>query len=126
MISITPDPINPAKVYDLIDAGGAGSVVFHYATVKPLAGDGGTTCHIDYSAGGDAEAELRLIADGLVAEFSLTDVLLVRRTGRLGLGEIISLVAAAAPGSEAAFEACRQGISRVRRMQSITKHEVCG
>jgi molybdopterin synthase catalytic subunit len=126
MVNITPDPIDPSKVYELIDAGAAGSVVFHYATVKPLAGDGGTTCHIDYSADGDAETELRMIADALAAEFSLIDVLLVRRTGRLGLGEIISLVAAAAPGSEAAFEACRQGISRVRRMRSFTKHEVCG
>ena len=49
MVKISPEPIDPAQVYDLITTTGAGSVVFHYAVVKPMAGAGGTTCFIDYS-----------------------------------------------------------------------------
>jgi molybdopterin synthase catalytic subunit len=126
MVGISPDPIDPAKVFDMISSGSAGSVVFHFAIVKPMAGAGGTTCHIDYATEGNAEAELLSIADNLAAEFTVEDIVLIRRTGRLGLGEIISLAAASSPNSEDAFEACKQGISRLRKMSCIVKNEMCG
>lgn len=126
MVRITSEPIDPSKVYAMISAQGAGSVVLHFAVVKPQAGEGGTTSYIDYGTRGDAEAELEAIAAELSSTFILTDTLLIRRTGRLGLGEIISLAAASSPNSEDAFAACKQGISRLRKMKSIVKNEVCG
>lgn len=126
MVLITSDPIDPAKLYDLIATRGAGSVVFHYAVVKPMAGAGGTTSYIDYAASDATEAELQVIADALAAEFTVEDVLLIRRTGRLGVGDIISLIAASSPNSEDAFEACKQGIRRLKTMKTIIKNEVCG
>lgn len=126
MVRISSEAIDPARVYELISADGAGSVVFHFAVVKPMAGSGGTTCYIDFAAGDGTEAELNGIAAELAAESAVNDVLLVRRTGRLGLGDIISLVAASSPNSEDAFEACRQGISRLKKMKTIIKNEVCG
>jgi molybdopterin synthase catalytic subunit len=127
MVRITSEPIDPAKVYELISANGAGSVLFHFAVVKPQKGSsGGTTTYIDYGTQGDAEAEMQTIADELAASYSLVDTLLIRRTGRLGLGEIISLAAVSSPNSADAFEACKLGISRLRKMQTIVKNEVCG
>ena len=127
MVRITSEPIDPAKVYELLSANSAGSVLFHYAVVKPQKGaDGGTTCYINYETQGDAEAELRGIADELAASFTLVDSLLIRRTGRLALGEIISLAAASSPNSDDAFKACQLGISRLRKMRTIVKNEVCG
>jgi molybdopterin synthase catalytic subunit len=127
MVRITSEPIDPAKVYAELSAQGAGSVLFHFAVVKPQAGsEGGTTSYIDYGTDGDAEAELRGIADELAASFTLVDTLLIRRTGRLGLGEIISLAAASSPNSEDVFAACKLGISRLRKMKTIVKKEVCG
>ena len=126
MVRITSEPIAPAKAYDLISCDGAGSVLLHFAVVKPQAGAGGSTSYIDYGTQGDAEAELQAIADELAAKFTLVDTLLIRRTGRLGLGEIISLAAASSPNSEDAFEACRLGIRRLRKMKTIVKNEVCG
>ena len=126
MVKITSEPIDPAKVYQAMSAQGAGSVLLHFAVVKPQAGQGGTTCHIDYGTQGDAEAELQSIADELAAKFTLVDTMLIRRTGRLGLGEIISLAAASSPNSEDVFAACKHGISRLRKMKTIVKHEVCG
>ena len=76
-------------------------------------------------ASGDTEGELNDIAGSLSAEFAVDDVLLIRRTGRLGLGEIISLVAASSPNSDDAFEACKRGISRLKKMKTIVKNEVC-
>jgi len=125
MVRISPEPIDTETAYGLIAKNSAGSVVFHYAVVKPQAGPGGTTCYIDYAVSGDAEAELRTIVDELAAKFTVEDTLLIRRTGRLGLGEIISLVAVSSPNSEDAFEACKQGISRLRKMKTIVKNEVC-
>ena len=126
MVKISPEQINPANVYELIATNNAGSVVFHFAVVKPMAGVGGTTSHIEYATNGDAEAELRTIAHDLAAEFIVEDILMIRRTGRLSLGEIISLIAISSPNSEDAFEGCKRGISRMKKMKSIIKNEVCG
>lgn len=125
MVRISAEPIEPARVYDLIDRNRAGSVVFHYAVVKQMEGNGGTTSFIDYAASDATEAELDDIARKLAAEFSVEDILLMRRVGRLGIGEIISLVAASSASSEEAFEACREGISRLKMMGTIVKNEVC-
>jgi molybdopterin synthase catalytic subunit len=122
---MSSEPIDPEMAYGLLAKSSAGSVVVHYAVVKPQEGTTGTTSYIDYATQGDAEEELRIIADGLAATFSLEDTLLIRRTGRLRLGEIISLVAASSPNSEDAFEACKLGISRLKGMKTIVKNEVC-
>ncbi|GFE60074.1 molybdenum cofactor biosynthesis protein MoaE [Geobacter sp. AOG2] len=126
MVRISPSPIDPAKIYDLIATTTAGSVVIHYAVVKPQVGIGGTTIYIDYATNGDTEAELRDMAAGLTAEFALEDVLLIRRTGRLRVGDIISLAAVSSPNSGDAFESCKQAISRLKKMKTIVKTEVCG
>lgn len=117
-------PIDPADIYDRLVKRCAGSVLLHYAVVKPMPGQGGTTDCITYASIGDSEAELRHIAGTMAAQFALEDVVLIRRTGRLGLGDIISLVAASAPASEDAFAACRQGLARLKRMKTIVKEEV--
>jgi len=117
-------PIDPAEIYAGIVKNCAGSVLLHFAVVKPLSGQGGTTGSITYASSGDSLAELRGIARGMIDEFALEDVVLIRRTGRLGLGDIISLVAASASASEDAFEACRQGLARLKAMTTIVKDEV--
>lgn len=126
MVRITADPIDPAKVYPEISPEGAGSVVLHFAVVKPQAAEGNCTSYIDYGTDGDAEAEMEAIVEEIRASFTLVDTLLIRRTGRLRLGDIISLVAASSPNSEDAFAACKQGISRLRKMETIVKNEVYG
>lgn len=74
-------------------ATGAGSVLCHFAVVKPPHDTGGgTTRYIDHGTHGDAEAELRNIAADFAENFTQVDTVLIRRTG--SLGEIISLVAA--------------------------------
>jgi len=98
-------------------------VVLHYAVVKQQAGSGKSTVAIEYCAADGAVAELEAINKELKQSWKLEDVLLIRRTGCLAVGDIISLVAASAPGSEEAFEACKAGISRLKKMKTITKTE---
>jgi molybdopterin synthase catalytic subunit len=123
MVKLVEEPIDPSSVYNSICASFSGSVVFHYAVVKEQSGTGKSTTSIEYTAQGDSLQELEGIAGELERRWKLEDVLLVRRTGCLGVGEIISLVAASSPNSEDAFEACRFGISRLKKMSTITKSE---
>lgn len=126
MVLITTDPIDPHAAYDMIASKSAGSVLIHYAVVKAQEGDEGVTCHIEYAVTGDAEEELRTIAGEIVDSRDIEDLLLIRRIGRLGVGEIISLVAVSSPASEDAFAACKFGIGRLKKMRSIAKNEICG
>src|SRR5271157_5866897 len=109
MVMITAEPIDPRCSYDMIASKSSGSVLFHYAVVKAQEGKGGVTCHIEYAVAGDAEEELQTIASEIVGSWGIEDILLIRRIGRVGVGEIISLVAASSPASEDAFAACKFG-----------------
>lgn len=105
----TSHPIDPADVYDGLVKNGAGSAVLHFAVVKPE-----DKAYPDCRSSAEILAELRGIAQAMAAEFTLEDVILIRRTGRVVEGDIVSLVATSAPSSEDAFEACRQGLRRMR------------
>jgi molybdopterin synthase catalytic subunit len=126
MVLITTDPIDPRSSYDLLASNSAGSVLFHYAVVKAQEVLGGVTCHIEYSLVGDAEEELRTIAGEIADSREIEDILLIRRIGRVGVGEIISLVGASSLASGEAFAACKAGIGRLKMMRSVLKNEVCG
>ena len=81
---------------------------------------------IEYKAVGDAIQEMENIAVELERFWKLEDVLLIRRTGHLAVGDIISLVAASSPNSNDTFDACKFGINRLRRMVTIVKREKLG
>jgi len=123
MVKLVETPIDPASVYDSICSSFSGSVVFHYAVVKQKTGSVKSTTCIEYRAQGDTLLELEGISTELSRRWDLEDVLMIRRTGCLAVGEIISLVAASSPNSEDAFEACRFGISRMKKMATIHKTE---
>lgn len=124
MVTISAEPINPSDAYGLIEKKSSGSIVLHYAVVKQNAEGEKLTSSIDYRSEGDTEGELTAIANELRSKWTLGDVLLVRRTGRLVVGDIISLVAASSPNSSDAFEACQHGISRLKKMTTIKKQEM--
>lgn len=123
MVKLVTEPINPAEFYTSICSAFSGSVVFHYAIVKQQAGSGKSTTSIDYSANGGTIGELEEIAAGLERGWKLEDILLIRRVGTMKVGDIISLVAASSPNSDDAFAACKCGISRLKKMLTITKCE---
>jgi len=123
MVHVVDVPIDPRTAYNSICSAFSGSVVLHYAVVKKQAGSGKATTCIEYRTAGNTLQELEEIAADLERSWKLEDVLLIRRTGSLSVGEIISLVAASSPNSEDAFEACRKGISRLKKMSTIQKTE---
>ena len=123
MVNLVENPIDPSSVYTSICSAYSGSVVLHFAVVKKQAGSGKSTTSIEYKTQGDTLLEMGDIAGELTSCWPLEDVLLIRRTGCLAVGEIISLVAASSPNSEDAFEACKFGISKLKNMTTIIKTE---
>ncbi len=124
VLAVTDKPIDPLEAYGRISTKRAGSVVFHYAVVKELKNETGSTSCIEYRADAGAELELAAIAAELQEKWQIEDLMLIRRVGCLGIGDIISLVAVNSPNSEDAFAACRHGISRLKRMTTFNKKEI--
>lgn len=124
MVDFTPDPISPELSYNLLKNEKSGSIVLHYAVVKADGGRPLLTTAIDYQSCGETVAEMSEIAAEIQKRFALEDLLIIRRSGILGVGEIISLVAASSPNSEDAFESCKYGISLLKKMKTIRKTEM--
>jgi molybdopterin synthase catalytic subunit len=91
--------------------------------VKSQAGDKASS-GILFERAGDMEAELTGIAADVRGRWNVDDVLLVRRIGTLKVGDVISLVAVSSPASNDAFEACRFGLERLKKMVSLKKTEL--
>ena len=84
-------------------AEGAGAVVSFTGHVR---GDGGLTSLSLEHYPGMTEAEIRRAAAEATARWRLTGITVIHRIGRLGPGEAIVLVAAAAAHRHEAFAAC--------------------
>ncbi len=125
MEMVVSSPINPNDVYPLINSSTAGSVVFHFAVVRG-ATDDKTTSSIEFRAAkdtADINQELRSISDEIRKKWKIDDVLIIRATGKLSVGDVMSLVAVSSPRSVAAFEASHYGVDRLKEMKTIVKKE---
>ena len=79
---------------------------------------------IDYSAyGAMAETRIATIERELAAAAEGLALRIVHRTGALGVGEASIAIAAASPRRDAAFEAARRALERVKREVPIWKLE---
>ncbi|MCX5826274.1 MAG: molybdenum cofactor biosynthesis protein MoaE [Deltaproteobacteria bacterium] len=123
MEMVTEAPLDPGTLFEKIRKNGSGSVLFHYAVVKSQTGDKASS-GILFEQDGDVEAELAGIAADVRGRWNVDDVLLVRRIGTLKVGDVISLVAVSSPASHDAFEACRFGLERLKKMASLKKTEL--
>jgi len=124
MVMVTEEPLTPEGISRKIPFPDAtGSVVLHFAVVKPAV-DGRPTAGIRFGAAGDVEAELRSIEAKLRDKWRLSDVMLARRLGSLKIGEIISVAVVAAGGREVAFGACGDAVELFKSMKSLHKEEL--
>ncbi|MFO8009920.1 MAG: molybdenum cofactor biosynthesis protein MoaE [Dehalococcoidia bacterium] len=119
---VTSDIVDPNRVYDRIQRNTAGSVVLHFAVVRGQTGEQ-ITESIEFERQGDIEAELRSITSDARENYKIEDFLIIRRLGKLVVGEVMSLVAASAPHREDAFDACRLGVERMKKMKTVGKTE---
>ena len=106
MIRLTFDPFDPGAL--LSDFSRGRTEVGAIASFTGLArADAGATAILELEAyPGFTEAEIGKIADGARARFSLDDVLILHRVGKIAPGEPVVFVATAARHRREAFEAC--------------------
>ncbi len=122
MIVITKDAVDPKTMYERIGKSEAGSILLHYAVVKGQAGER-ASAGIHFERAGEVESELSAIEADIKERWNVEDVLLVRRIDTLEIGDVISLIAVSSPTSQDAFDACRHGLERMKRMKTLKKTE---
>jgi len=123
LIGLQDSPLEPQRLIDELRSDGDGAVVVFVGTVRDH-NRGRRVRYLEYHAYPEmAERELRRLAAEARERYSIGDVALVHRTGRLDVGEASVVVAVAAPHRAAAFEACRFLIDTLKRTVPIWKKE---
>jgi molybdopterin converting factor subunit 1 len=81
--------------------------------------------HLEYEAyGAMAVQEMARLCDEIEAELAGTRLAVEHRVGRLAIGDVAVVIAAAAPHRGEAFAACRAMIDRLKQRVPIWKKEV--
>lgn len=70
-----------------------------------------------------ADRKLNEIRERAIKEFGVIEVSIVHRTGKIGIGENIVLIVAAAEHRKEAFKACEFAIDELKRITPIWKKE---
>jgi molybdopterin synthase catalytic subunit len=122
--TLSESPLDPGAVVARVAGPDAGGVVTFTGAVRSSS-RGRAIHHLEYEAyAGMAEAELEKIADEAGARWPGVRVAIAHRTGRLEIGEVAVVVAAAAPHRAEAFEAARFAIDELKQRVPIWKKEV--
>jgi molybdopterin synthase catalytic subunit len=125
-VALSPDPIDPLALSEMVTEPGAGAVVTFAGVVRDH-NLGRQVHYLEYEAYPEmAAAKLRQIVAEVRQRWPLVrGVALVHRTGRLEIGEMAVLVAVgAAHRGDGAFEAARHVIDRIKEIVPIWKKEV--
>lgn len=122
LLALRDRPLSVNEVLaGVADAGAGGTVVFA-GTVRDVDG-GRAVTDLAYSAHPSAEAQLRQVAEKVVADFPVRALAAVHRVGDLAVGDLAVVVAVACPHRAEAFAACRQLIDDLKATVPIWKHQ---
>ena len=124
LISVHETPISAQTLRALVSQDAAGAIVTFEGTVRDHTGEQATE-YLEYEAY-DAMAVkvLREIAAAAKERWSILEVAVHHRTGRLGVGEVSVAIAVSAEHRRAAFEGCRFVIDQLKLSAPIWKKEV--
>jgi len=121
---ITEEVLVPGQLYDAVAAPAHGAVVTFAGVVRDNA-EGRRTRYLEYEAYGEmARAELAAIGGRIKERWSMAEVAIIHRVGRVEIGELSVLIAVASPHRGEAFEACGFAIDQVKETVPIWKKEV--
>jgi molybdopterin synthase catalytic subunit len=120
---LTRAPLDSAAIAAEVAGPGRGAAVLFLGTVRDRHA-GRTVVSIEYTGyEAMAESTLAAIERELAAEHAGLALRVVHRLGSLRVGEASLVIAAAAPRRDAAFEAARRALERVKREAPIWKLE---
>jgi molybdopterin synthase catalytic subunit len=123
-IELRSTPLSLDRCIAAVAGPGMGGIVSFTGMVRRQS-HGATIDHLEYEAyGGMAIREMTRLCDEIEAELGGTRLAVEHRVGRLEVGEIAVVIAAAAPHRAEAFAACRAMIDRLKQRVPIWKKEV--
>src|SRR5262249_3778851 len=123
MIQLTREPIDSQALLDRVTTPAAGAVVLFLGTVREFT-HGRQTTALDYECYPEmAEKKLAELEAEARKRWTLVDVAIVHRLGRLELAEASVAVAVSSPHRDAAFEAGRWLIDTLKQVVPIWKQE---
>ena len=126
MFRVTTDPLSVQQVNDLVKRPTDGAVVTFDGIVRNNF-DGRAVRYLAYEAyAAMAEKKMAEIGAEVQQKFTIGEIAMVHRIGRLEIGESSIVIAVAAPHRHAAFEACAYAMDRVKAEVPVWKKEFFG
>jgi molybdopterin synthase catalytic subunit len=120
---VSDTPLSVERVLSLVQDGGVGGVALFVGTVRDQ-NAGQPITLLEYQAYAPmAEKEMQRVAEEIAGELPGTRLCAHHRTGALRVGEVAVVCAAAAAHRDAAFQACRALIDRIKLRVPIWKRE---
>jgi MoaE-MoaD fusion protein len=120
---LTRAPIDAQKIVSAAKRGEDGAVVVFDGIVRNHS-RGRQTLHLDYEAYEEmAVRQMRELGSKALERFSIRQVVMIHRLGRLEIGESSVLIIVASAHRSAAFEACRWLIDSIKQTVPIWKKE---
>ncbi|WUD73311.1 molybdenum cofactor biosynthesis protein MoaE [Streptomyces sp. NBC_00510] len=124
LIEIRDTELSVDEVFRAVGHDSAGGTALFVGTVRDHDGPSGAeVTGLGYSAHPGAEAELRRVAEKVVADFPVKALAAVHRVGELRVGDLAVVVAVSCPHRAEAFAACRRLIDDLKREVPIWKHQ---
>jgi MoaE-MoaD fusion protein len=120
---ILTEPLDPRETEALVAHGGAGAIVTFIGAVRDH-GRGKAVVRLDYEAYAPAaEKMLAQIGEEIRERWGIDAVAIFHRTGSLAIGEVSVVISVASAHRDAAFEASRYAIERIKEIVPIWKRE---
>ncbi|MFE7783216.1 molybdenum cofactor biosynthesis protein MoaE [Streptomyces nigrescens] len=122
LLEIRDTPLSVDEVFAAVGDEAAGGTALFVGTVRSH-DHGADVEGLGYSAHPTAEAEMRRIAEKVIADFPVRALAAVHRVGDLRIGDLAVVVAVSCPHRGEAFEACRKLIDDLKHEVPIWKHQ---
>jgi len=123
-VVLTDQPLSLDRCLAAVRGPGMGGIVTFTGMVR-LHSHGATIDHLEYEAYAPmAVKEMARLVDEIQAEVAGVALAVEHRVGRLEIGDVAVVIAAAAPHRAEAFTACRAMIDRLKDRVPISKKEV--
>lgn len=123
VLEVRDAPLSVDEVFAAVSDPAAGGVALFVGTVRSLDGGRGVT-GLGYSAHPSADAQLRAVAEEVVAAHPVLALAAVHRVGDLAVGDLAVVVGVACAHRGDAFSACRALIDELKTRVPIWKHQV--
>lgn len=124
MFAIGREPLDPGPLVEAVRRADAGAIALFYGIVRNE-NLGRRVQYLEYDAYPEmAVKKMREVAEEVRGRFSVLEVGVLHRIGRLEIGETSLLVAVSSGHRREAFEACHFAVDRIKQIVPVWKKEV--